>query len=168
MKTKTFIKKVSENLLWQIEHMKNTIDFIKEEYHKDSNCIIELAKELIKLTSRNTTLEAQNKSLKSEKEILKIDYEIIQRTCQSLQSALESFEDLKKEADKVTNPVEVWIARDACGAFIYPQEPYWDKQEELYDCKDGNITEISVEIQKALSIELNRRQCKKFHLIEVE
>lgn len=90
---------------------------------------------------------------------------------QELQSDLNSFEDLKKEADSVSSGVEVWVAMDApissdeSYIYMYNQEPILNMRKGVHENENGQYADLS---GLDLTINLQPLQCKKYILNEVK
>lgn len=104
-----------------------------------------------------------------ENESLKEQLGLADFTVDKLKSALASFEDLKKEADKVSSGVDVWVARDGDGdLYVYSDKPTMYHGEETFNGEDTNYAEIKELTYKKLFKKVKKRQCKKYILMEAQ
>ncbi len=92
----------------------------------------------------------------------------LQEEKNALNKALDKFESLKAAIDEYGKGTEVWIARDEVGVYLYSQEPFWNKKEEIYDSREGDSLVVDSEMGRVLNIKLKHKQCKRYVLSEVK
>lgn len=93
------------------------------------------------------------------------------RKNQELQSALNSFEDLKKEVGNVHEGVTVWIAKDSeSDVFIFTDKPIFNKQCINGLAYNSLLSKIKEARKRDLEWinEIKPLQCKQFRLLEAQ